>query len=528
VKRFLPLALIALASFLSACGGSGSSGIVVPPQTGTFGPSSLKGQYAFSMSGSDFGGAFIARVGSFNADGNGNITGGLEDFLDLGTGTTSEVSFTGGSYTMQGNGRGTVTLLASGGGELLLSLTLTSTSGGLLIQTDLTGTSSGNMNLQAPADFAATAISGKYVFDFSGISVGTTGAAPISIIGQIIADGNGNITGGTVDENDGLAPAPSGPITLTPGTYLLDSTGAGTNFGRGTMSFDGRSFVYYIVDHTHIKVMEEDTLAGSLGDAVAQNANIPTQNSAFTGSFAYLVGGGIVTGNGGPIASVARFTSDANGGIGNLSYDENAVGSTHHISQGTNLSATTYSIDTTNAGTGRGTFTFTDTSGGTFTYVFYMISATKGVIQDTSSGIIGDGSLQAQTASPFTLTSVAGSYAFNWSGQQLGSSTFIPFEEDFVGQYALTTPASNNIAGAMDYVELGSTNKQLFSDVGIGGTLTISGDGTANNAYRVTTGNSPSTTFNFQAYIVNPSTVFLLSTDNSRTTAGIATQQVAP
>ncbi len=473
MKRFLPLALIALASFLSACGGSGSSGIVVPPQTGTFGPSSLKGQYAFSMSGSDFGGAFIARVGSFNADGNGNITGGLEDFLDLGTGTTSEVSFTGGSYTMQGNGRGTVTLLASGGGELLLSLTLTSTSGGLLIQTDLTGTSSGNMNLQAPADFAATAISGKYVFDFSGISVGTT-------------------------------------------------------FGRGTLSFDGRSFVYYIVDHTHIKVMEEDTLAGSLGDAVAQNANIPTQNSAFTGSFAYLVGGGIVTGNGGPIASVARFTSDGNGGIGNISYDENAVGSTHHISQGTNLSATTYAIDTTNAGTGRGTFTFTDTSGGIFTYVFYMISATKGVIQDTSSGIIGDGSLQAQSVSPFTLTSVAGSYAFNWSGQQLGSSTFIPFEEDFVGQYALTTPASNNIAGAMDYVELGSTNKQLFSDVGIGGTLTISGDGTANNAYRVTTGNSPSTTFNFQAYIVNPSTVFLLSTDNSRTTAGIATQQVAP
>jgi hypothetical protein len=74
-------------------------------------------------------------------------------------------------------------------------------------------------------------------------------------------------------------------------------------------------------------------------------------------------------------------------------------------------------------------------------------------------------------------------------------------------------------------VELGLSPKSLFTNVGLGGTLTINGDGTTNNLYKFVLGGSPSTTVNFQAYFANPGTVLLVCSDSSRTTAGIVLQQ---
>jgi len=87
------------------------------------------------MSGTDAGanfGAFIARVGSFTADGNGHITTALEDVTDAGS-LPQLVQFTGGSYSIQSNGRGTLTLLSSTGG-LQMSIALNSGNAGVMIQ----------------------------------------------------------------------------------------------------------------------------------------------------------------------------------------------------------------------------------------------------------------------------------------------------------------------------------------------------------------------------------------------------------
>lgn len=530
MRHLLCAAVALLPMTLVACGGGGS-GPAPPPPAGNFSNASLKGQYAFSMSGVDLSGAYIARVGSFTADGNGNITAGLEDVLDLGTGQPPAlVSFTGGNYQIQANGSGVVVLLAATGGGLQMNLAMQTTSTGFLVQTaqtsaDLTATSSGTFNLQTSSDFTAAAVTGPYVFDFSGVSFAVSSVAPISMIGQIRADGNGNITGGVMDTNDGNVAAPSGATAVAPGTYQMDSSGNGTNFGRGTMAFNGRSFAFYIVDNTRIEVLEEDTLGGTVGDAVHQTGPVPTQNSAFTGSFVYLVGGASVLGTQGPVARAARFTADGNGGLGTISLDDNNDGNHTHISQGSNISAATYAIDTANSGSGRGTFTFKDSSAGTFADVFYMISPTQAVVQETSKGIIGDGPLYAQAAGPFTVSGSVGSYVFNWSGVQLGSSTAVPFEEDFAGQYTLSSATSSNITGVTDYVELGLSGNNLFINVGLGGTLTVNGDGTANNLYKFVLGGSPSTTVNFQAYFANSGTVLLVCSDSNRTTAGLAHQQ---
>jgi hypothetical protein len=273
-------------------------------------------------------------------------------------------------------------------------------------------------------------------------------------------------------------------------------------------------------------LLEEDALGGSVGDALQQSSTVPTQNGQFNGSFVYLIAGFSTLGSQGPVARVARFDADGNGNLGAISLDDNNDGRYTHVSQGGNISAATYAIDTANAGSGRSTFTFKDSSAGTFSDVIYLISPTQAVVQETSKGIIGTGPLGAQTGGPFTLTGSAGAYATNWNGVQLSSSTAVPYEEDYVNQYTLTSASSSNIAGAADYVELGLSQMTLYTDVGMGGTLTIKNDSTANNLYKFVLNGSPSITVNFQAYFVNPSTVFMVSSDSNRTTSGIIYQQL--
>jgi hypothetical protein len=525
VRCFSALLLLTLASLVVSCGGGGSSVPPLPP--GPFSEASLHGQYAFSMNGVDTTGGYLARVGSFMADGNGNIMGAIEDVLALGSGAPpSLVTFTGGNYQIQPNGRGIIVLQAGNGTGLQLNLSLQSTSRGFLLETDLNAASSGSFSMQVPGDFATSAISNNYVFDFSGVSFSGVNAAPISIIGQMITDGSGNVTGGTEDLNDGNQPAPSGPVAVTAGTYQLDSNTNGTNFGRGTMSFGGYSYVFYIVDKTHLKLMEEDSRGGTSGDAVQQLNTIPTQNPGFTGSFAYLVGGAKATGTTGPYASVGRFTSDGNGGIGAISLDLNNNGNTSKITQGSNISAANYTIDTAHPGSGRGTFTFKNSGQSKpFTYVFYMSSASQAVLQDTTAAIIADGTMLAQTGSPFTLAGSAGGYAFNWSGISLNTNGAIPFNENFVGQYTLTSDTSNNVPGVVDYTELGLSRSSFFSNVGLSGTLTIKNDGTGSNTLRMVVGGSSSLTLNFAAYAVDARTVLVMTTDSTEVTAGLAVQQ---
>jgi hypothetical protein len=116
---------------------------------------------------------------------------------------------------------------------------------------------------------------------------------------------------------------------------------------------------------------------------------------------------------------------------------------------------------------------------------------------------------------------LAGNYAFTWSGINLS----LGFEEDFGGQYAQSS--SGAIAGVVDFVELASPSKRspAFLDIPITGMLTVNGDGTGANNYTVTTGNSPSTTLNYHAYIGGSNTILLVGLDSSRTDAGSASLQ---
>jgi hypothetical protein len=527
VKPLIWSAVAALALTAVSCGGGGSSpSNTPPPPTGTFTNASLKGTYSFSMSGTDASanpGAFLARIGSFVADGNGNITMGMEDVLD-GNALNSGVQFTGGSYAIQANGKGTLTLNTLSGG-LALTIALNSASKGVMIQTDLNATSSGSFTLQSANAFSVTAIAGPYVFDVAG----TDGAgAPISVVGQFVTNGSGGISSGIFDSNDGSLNPPLTPAQTfgAGGSYSFDPTN-GSTFGRGTFSFAGRTFTSYLVDSTRIRLLETDGQLFTFGDAL-QQSGAPTQTTA--GSFAFLIGASGVLGTAGPVARGARFTTDASGNLTNIQLQDNDSGTVTAVGSGTTIQNAKFALDTTAAaaGTGRATLTFTAASNpgtGTFSFVLYFASASQAFIQDTSNGIVGDGTMLAQTGA-ISNSSLAGNYVFNWSGVVRPSSGNVGFEEDFAGQYA--QDSSGGLSGAVDFVEPGTTsNHPLFTNSLATGTLTLAGDGTGSNDYKLTVASAgvSSNTFTFKAFIAGTNTILLVGTESNQVLAGSATPQ---
>ena len=510
----IALALCA-AMFAAACSGSSGSTPPPPPNVG-FSNSSLNGQYAFEMGGEDLNGGLIARVGSFTANGSGTITAAVEDVNDAGSFNT--VQFTGGTYSIGSDGRGTLTLTGGPlGGALGLNVALSSTKGGVALQIDGNAASSGSFDLQTASAFSLTAISGQYAFDLSGQdSVG----APLSIAGEFGANGAGGLTGGVIDVNDGSQAGPSGPNPVPTSTFAMDATFGSSN-GRGTVSINGQIVAFYIVDGTRLRFVEEDATAITVGDAFLQTGTIPTQAANLNGSFAFISAGAAVLGNFGAIARVGSATFNG-GALSNVFLDDNNAG--NHTQRGPDTGS--YKIDA--AGSGRGTFTFTNSSAGTFSYIFYLYSPTQAVLLETSNGLIGTGSMSAQPSS-ISASGLAGNYMFDWSGLTIPSSGNIGFEEDFIGQYALSSGGS--ITGTADFTEPGSTSSHgpIFTGVPLTGTFNANGAG--RNAYQVTVspGNgAPSTTIHFAAYVGAGNTVYLVTTDSNRVTAGAVTPQTAP
>src|SRR5258708_38992786 len=165
------------------------------------------------MSGTDINGNFIARIGSFTADGKGNITAGIEDVNDGGTinlvGSSAPVVFDAAPqsiYTVLADGRGKLTL-HDASWTLTFSITLasataSSSSAGLMVETDGNATASGSFRAQT----INTTLSPAYAFDFSGIDLGTQ--LGLSLVGQFTTNTATNILGGMFDETDGGSLSP--------------------------------------------------------------------------------------------------------------------------------------------------------------------------------------------------------------------------------------------------------------------------------------------------------------------------------
>jgi len=260
------------------------------------------------------------------------------------------------------------------------------------------------------------------------------------------------------------------------------------------------------------------------GDAVAQNSNFPLDVNGITGSFAFLVAGS--SANGG-LTRVGRFTAGSSN-LSNLLVDVNDAGNEVQFNNLSNASITSY-----DGNTGRGTLSFSNGATTTFSFVFYLSSANDGVIQEVSgpSGtnraiVVADGSILSQSGSPFTSSNVTGPYAMNWSG--LVTSNNFQDEEDLLAEVTLT---SLNLSGTADFFQFTSSTLTPLFDLGVGGSITIAGDGTSSASGQqnsMTVNLSNTAPIHMVIYMVNPQLAFFANRDNNgalRIVAGILKAQ---
>ena len=535
MNRLLTAAVAAASLWAAACS-SGNGVITPPPPTGNYTLASLNGTYAFVTSGEAItsGGSSatpFSRTGSFIANGSGSVTGGVYDIVNAGgTSSTSSapIAIMGGSYTVNADGRGTLTFNINSSGApatINFAIVLTSTKDGLMIDETASGnqasTGSGNFVLQNSAAFAS-GVSGSYVFDFSGLD---GSIHPESLVGQFAASA-GVITSGVEDANDNFN-LTNGSIS---GNFAPDPANSATS-GRGTATIAGQTYAFYIVDSTRVRFVSINASSvGPMltGDAVSQ----PSVPAAPSGGFAFLVSGS--TANGGFIRA-ARFDTCPQSAnplptVTKLLMDVNNAGMENEFGPSA-LTMPSINYDTT---TGRGQLSFQSSSTNVYSFVFYLSAASDGVIQEVSGPtgtgtavVVADGSMLMQSGSPFTSSNVTGPYAMNWSGLVTSGGSFsLQDEEDLLAQ---ETVKSLNLSGTYDLFQF--TGFTLQIDRGSSGSINFNGgNGTGDDgkSSSMIVNLSNAAPIHMVVYTVNPQLAFFMNTNQSgapRIVAGILKAQ---
>jgi hypothetical protein len=481
--------------------------------------SSLGGQFAFSLSGSNGTGHFF-RAGSFTADSSGNLTNVIEDVNPAPGGTGNPITTTG-TYSVGADGRGQLSF-NDGLTPAKFDFVLANSGQLQIIGFDSSGTASGQANAQDASTFAGaplSALNGTYVFDFSGVD----GSKALSEIGEFSADGAGNITQGSIDTNDGgtvsAAPfqiygsktscKPASPPALS--SYTVSSNGRGTltlNTVDSTCGNVGPSYVltFYVVSRGSAKFVGTDSVLQVAGYTSAQTPGVTFNLAALSGSYAFLLAG---SGSGGPIATAGSFVADGAGNLASGVLDENMNGTpaTDVAFQTSGTHAGSYTV----ASNGRGTITFA-TASRTYKFVFYLGpvgNSTTAAVQETDSGIASDGNFTLQQGAPFALTSIQGNYAIETSGTSGGALQ------------VMTGQVAADGAGA---IKAGSA-----VDINTGGTVTSGQTVTGSYTVPATTGRATLSLTqiggSYAAYVVSPSEVYLLGIQPGQLAAGALLRQ---
>jgi hypothetical protein len=471
----------------------------LPVTISGYSPSSLQGQFAFTLAGSSSAGPFF-RAGGFAADGAGHLNGGLEDVNDSLGVTTFPISFVG-SYTLGTDGRGTMTFTDNRATTpAKFNFILVNSNQLQFMGFDSTGTSSGQANLQDASKFNAS-LSGTYAFDFKGVQ----GANTISQVGEFSVDGSGNVTGGLMDIDSGGAITSS--MAITRGTYSVPANASGRGTATLVTSAGTLDFSFYMVSQGSAKFVGTDNSVQVVGTVTQQAPNGSFGLNSLGGSYAFMLAG---SSPGGPIATAGNFVADGNGHITSGVVDENSngvpiPGLPFQISGGF---AGTYTVSSN----GRGTATFA-TASRTYNLVFYLGPAganATAVIQEIDSGIASDGIFAAQQSAAFTIASIQGNYAIASAGTS-GSSG-----QDITGQLA---------ASGLGVLPSGAI------DINTGGILTSSEAVSGTYAAPSTSGrttlvlNPSADNRNFAGYVVNSTQVFVLGIDPGRVGVGALLRQ---
>ncbi len=371
------------------------------------------GRYAFNFAGTTPQGTplapnAIAINGSFVVQG-GKVQSGYYDANTNAGPALIEQKISGGALVAYADGLGTLTLQA-GGGALTFSLAIPASvaSGGAapirIIEfddADGTGTRGSGVLKAASPQPTAAAISGNFAFLFSGTDSQQNEQALVGSFqtnGVANPDGSYQIDGGSADANQfGGVLASWNPVG---GYYSVDANGHGElaiQLGNAPGHFH---YSFYQVSPTEWLVISIDpaTLNSPLvSGSVLRQTGAPFSVASLPAQSVLQISGVQPTSGGGtePAVTLGLASSDGSGKVA-YSFDQFAGA----LTTGGSL-AVTYAVD---AATGRAA-----TTGATAAPILYIIDGNSafylGSDRSASSGVI-----EAQTGSPFTNASFAGSY----------------------------------------------------------------------------------------------------------------------
>jgi hypothetical protein len=441
---------------------SGSATVTI-----VFSNATLSGQYAFSFTGVDAT-DFLLAVGSFTADGSGNLTDGVED-LNERTGTSTSLPFTG-TYSIGSDGRGSATMTSSQGTSNLRFVVL-SNQKAFFIQFDTFAGGQGIIQRQDPSAFFNSALVGGYSFGLDGVSLN----GPITTAGRFTLDGVGGIAAGIQDINDAGLVSTSQSFT---GTYNVAANGRGTATLTGALGT--LQFSFYVVSVDEVLFVSLDFIPAMIGTAERQQS--PSfSNSIFVGDYAFELLGGTASGI---LAGLGRFTADGAGSIDSGVLDGKIGGSVFEDTAFTG----TYSVSSN----GRGTATLS-TIFGDANIAFYMVSGGKMFFVEVDSLAVARGTFLGQEGRPFSNSSISGSFGFFIVGNRTA------FEANlFALSGQLTADGVGAISGTVDANDKGA----LSPDTPFTGTYTISSNGRG-------VGTEPGGTAPLRFYVVSESRVLV-------------------
>ena len=501
-----------------------------------FSDHSLSGPFAFSYVGNDQSG-FLAVAGSFQADGSGHITSGVEDVDSYSAGASTQVSISG-TYTVGPDGRGTASInvgSGTGAGQGTVNtwqFVLTNFQHALLTRFDVKTNGSGTIDQQNLNGLtnSAIALSGPYVFAVAG---GDKTFYAQGMAGKFSANGAGLIpnTNAILDVNDRLNPGGTvtiGDRTLS-GTYAMDSTFPGT--GRGTITLSSTTtgsiqYAFYIVNttsseqSTQLHIVEIDANGYSSGDIYAGlTGTVFVPATLTSGNYAFTVGGNSATG---PYAAGGVFNSSGAGATASGVLDSNNAGT---VTQDTVLGACTYTVDTTTGRIDLNLNLSTGTCAGgassaTQEFSVYQTAQSSAVMLEIDSTAMATGTAYQQTSIPTGLT--GNHYSFRLAGQGFFRDLPALYQQDVSGQVTwgtnCITTTGSSCAGTIDINTFNAVNPN--DPVNAATTTVMAPDSTTGRSTAVIAGMNPNVTYDITFYVIDANTGLLFDSDPTRVLVG--------
>jgi hypothetical protein len=498
------------------------------------------GQYAIAFSGVDFQqGLPVDVAGSIQTTGSassssGSITGGEMDLnvaAAFPNGTALAVPvLTGGTFTVGPlDGRVSILLpLSTVGNNLAASFTLQATLAtnqhALLINFDNTFTASGTLDAQNITSFGA-GLTNRYAFQYFGLDQHSN---PVTVAGTFLASNNTclpvNNPNSPVNTQDfTYVPLNSNTLTVVTNDITLSGlcTAPDTTFGRGTITMNSTdlttiNFAYYMIDQTHIKLVEIDPAQPYVLFGEAYGG--PLATTPLNGGVAFTFGGAA---NNAPYAGGAVFTINAatvtsggaldinNSGGAGTQIDSAITGGGYSnvLTEGNVPARFTLSLTTS-----KGTVLFA-----AYTFVTPQNTGAELVEIDTQNGVDGASGTAYQRGG---VSTVQGSFALNLSG--VGSSkNQAAFEQDITGELGLVNN-STNLTGILDINNGGPIPGVPVQSSSTLTAPTANGRGTAQvNA----SGSGVTAKFNLVYYQIDSNTELLLDADTNRVASGMLLRQ---